>query len=307
MNPKNSTLLKKAFFVVGILTLGWTAQAQTTGNNTSSDSTHRAPMHRRWTGRPGGDSTNHFRRPGAGGFAGNGVRRGGEFGRPQGRPGFQPDGFARGGFENNRFGRRGFHNAMGIRYTPEQRKQLAAINKDYQQKSADLFKKDNITLKEYKAGLVTLQKERKSKTEALLTQQQKDQLATRRTRMSENMQVMGAARMERLKLRLNLTDDQVAKIKSGEEGFHNQLKAIRENDNLLPQQKREQMKDLMGKNKDIVKSVLTPEQQTKFDEMNRHRMDHRGFPGGRQPRGGERGPRPAHPDGAGPAMEDQAK
>lgn len=303
MNPKNSTLLQKAFFVAGLLTLGWTAQAQTTGNNTSSDSTYHTPIYRRWAGRPGSDSTHHFRRPGPGGFAGNVTRRG-EFGRP----GFKADGFGRGGFDHNRFGGRESH---GIRYTPEQRQQLAAINKEYRQRSADLYKKDNITLREYKAGLVALQKEKKSKTEALLTQQQKDQLAMRRKRMGENMQVMAAARMERLKLRLSLSDDQVARIKSGQESLHNQLKAIRENDNLLPQQKREQVKDLMSKNKDIVKSVLTPEQQTKFDEMNRHRPPfmsdrRRGFPGPRGPRG-ERGPRPAHPDGAGPAMEDQAK
>jgi len=301
MNPKNSTLLQKALFVAGLLTLGWTAQAQTTGNNTSSDSTHRAPMHRRWAGRPGSDST-HFRRPGPGGFAGNAARRG-EFGRP----GFKAGGFARGGFDHNRFGRRGFGHSMGIRYTPEQRQQLTAINKEYRQKTADLYKKDNITLREYKTGLVALQKEKKSKMEALLTPQQKDQLATRRKRMSENMQVMAAARMERLKLRLSLSDDQVAKIKSGQESVHNQLKAIRENDNLLPQQKREQVKDLMSSNKDIVKSVLTPEQQTKFDEMNRHRpVGRRGFPGERGPRGGEKG-RPGGPTGAGPAMEDQAK
>jgi len=112
-------------------------------------------------------------------------------------------------------GRRSFGlNHEGIRYTPEQRRQLMAINKEYHDKSAELLKKDNITLKEYKAGLIALQKDRRSKMGALLTPQQKEQLASRKKMAEENRQVAEAAQMERLKLRLGLSDDQLAKIKA---------------------------------------------------------------------------------------------
>ena len=146
-----------------------------------------------------------------------------------------------------------------------------AINMDYHKKSSDLFKKDNITLKEYKAGLVALQKEKKSKLEALLTQKQKDELAARKKRASENMQVMAAARMERLKIRLNLSDDQIAKLKSGQESLRAQMQSIHENQDLLPQQKMEKLKDLAAKRQDDFKSVLTPEQLSKLQEM-KHRQ-----------------------------------
>ncbi len=172
---------------------------------------------------------------------------------------------------------------------------MMAINKDFRQKSEDLFKKDNITLREYKAGLVALSKEKKSKLEGLLTQQQKDERTARMSRMSENSQVRQAAFLERLKLRLSLSDDQVAKIKTGENNLHSQLKALHDNDNLLPQQKREQMMDLMTKQKEVIKSALTPEQQTKFDEMSRRRG----------PRGpmGPRGPRGEHRPAGGPTND----
>ena len=156
-------------------------------------------------------------------------------------------------------------------YTPEQRRQLMAINKDYHDKSADLFKKDNITLKEYKAGLLALQKDRRNKMEALLTPQQKEQQARRKKMTDENRQVSEAARLERLKLRLNLSDDQVTKIKAGQADLHAQARSIHENDNLLPQEKMEQMKGLMAKRKDVFKSVLTPEQFSKFEEMSHRR------------------------------------
>ena len=145
--------------------------------------------------------------------------------------------------------------------------QMMAINKDYHQKSSDLFKKDNITLKEYKAGLVAMQKEKKGKLEALLTPKQKDELVARKKRASENRQVMAAARMERLKLRLNLSDDQVAKIKAGQDNFRSKIVAIHENQDLLPRQKMEQLKDLAAKRQDTFQSVLTPEQLSKFQEM----------------------------------------
>ena len=167
-----------------------------------------------------------------------------------------------------------------------------AINKEYRQKAADLYKQDDITLKQYKAGLAALNKDKKDKLAALLTPRQKDQLAARRKRMDENRQVMQAAHLERLKLRLNLSDDQVAKIKAGQENLHSQVKAIHENENLLPQQKMEQMKALLAKRNDTYKSVLTPEQYSQFEKMHHGHegFGPRGFDHGRHRFGGPMGP-----------------
>ena len=172
------------------------------------------------------------------------------------------------------------HPGAAIHYTPEQRQQAMAIDKDYRQKSTDLFQQDNITLKEYKSGLLALQKEKKDKLTALLTQQQKDQVATQRKRLAENRQVRQAANLERLKLRLNLTDDQVAKLKTGQDALRSQAQAIHENDNLLPQEKMQQMHALMAKRNDTYRSVLTPDQYSQFEKMSHYRtggLDRPGF------------------------------
>jgi hypothetical protein len=293
MNRKFSSLLRKASFLLGALLLGWAANAQTT---IPSDTTHRQGMHHRWGPRNGGDSTmaarGHRGPDGFRGGPGGGNARGGDGRGGDGRGGYGKGGdmawSRQGGYgHDGRFGHgrdfghgRGFargagHNGWGgearIHYTPEQRKQVAAINKDYRQKAEDLYKKDNSTLREYKAGLLALQKEKKTKLEGLLTQKQKDEMAARRKRRTENMQVMAVARMERLKLHLGLSDDQVAKIKAGQESLRNQVKAIHENDNLLPQQKMEQMKALMAKRNDTYKAVLTPEQYSQFEKMSHGR------------------------------------
>jgi hypothetical protein len=253
---KFSPLLQRVLLFSGALLIGWAANAQSTTNlSNPSDTTH-----------PHGSMYHHHQ----------GNRMGGDPDGSRGnRDGFRGrDGWAfqrRG--EGFRHGGQGFrHGGEHIRYNPEQRKQVMAINKDYRQKSEDLFKQDNLTLKQYKAGLVALQKDKKDKLQALLTPQQKDEMAARRKRMTENAQVMEVARFERLKLRLNLSDDQVTKIKTGQEALHSQVKAIHENDNLLPQQKMEQMKALMAKRNDTFKAVLTPDQYTQFEKMSHHRF-----------------------------------
>src|ERR1700744_6352918 len=251
MKRNISKLLQTTGLLTGILLLGWAAQAQTSNNNSnSSDTTHRYGMHR-----PGYGANRADR-----GHGRDSLARAGGSGRRMGNPGFRPgmDHFGGGqgawagrgpGGGGRRFGRPGAQGGRGwagrgpgIRYTPEQRRQMMAINNDYRKKAADLFQKDNITLKEYKAGLVALQKEKKTKLDGLLTQQQKDQQAQRRKLMAENMQVMEAARMERLRLRLSLSDDQVARIKTGQAGLRAQMQSLRDNQDLLPQQKMEQMK-----------------------------------------------------------------
>jgi hypothetical protein len=172
----------------------------------------------------------------------------------------------RDGREGRHFGRNHIH------FSPDQRMQMQAINRDYRTKAADLFKNDNQTLGQYKAGLLALQKDRKSKLQALLTPEQKEQMEKRRQRATENAQVRAAARMERLKIHLNLSDQQVATIKSKEADLRSRMQDLHSNDGLLPREKREKFKELGAQRRDIVKSVLTPDQLAKFNDM---REDHR--------------------------------
>jgi hypothetical protein len=232
-------------------------------------------MHHRWGNGMGGDSL--AKRDGFhhGGFGGPD----GFHGRPGGQQGWAYHRPSQGRWGQGRFGHGGhrghFGREMAIHYTPEQRKQVMTINKDYKQKSEDLFKQDNITLKQYKAGLIALQKEKKTKLQALLTPLQKDEVTLQRQKRESEGQLRADQRLEHLRQALKLTDDQVTKIKAGQENLHSQVKAIHENDNLLPQEKRDQMKTLLAKRNDTYKAVLTPDQYTQFEKMH-----HRGGPGG---------------------------
>jgi len=148
---------------------------------------------------------------------------------------------------------------------------LQAINNDYQKKSRELFNNDNMTLREYKGRLLVLRKEKKEQEQNLLTTEQKNQVAEWKKRSAENQQVRAAAFIERMKIRLNLTNDQVTAIKAKQVDFRTQMHSIYENDGLLPAQKREQMKALAMNQRTAIKSVLTPEQISTFENMHKQR------------------------------------
>lgn len=235
-------MIKTGIFSALFLAGGLLANAQTTGSQ-PSDTTHHHMMRRDgWAKGSQGERWN------------NGGPRGG---------------FAQGhGFAQDRgFAHRG---GMGIHYTPDQRKQMMAIETDYRHKQADLYKQDNLTLGAYKAQLVALNKDKKAKLKALLTSEQQQQIAQRKTRASENAQVMEAARLERMKINLQLSDDQAARLKAQDLSFRSQAQGIRENDDLLPEQKRDQMQSLFAKQKDAIASILTPDQQAKLKTEHQH-------------------------------------
>jgi len=220
-----------------------------------------------------GDST---RWHGAQGRGGMHQGPGGPGGFQHGRPG---QGFqGKGGFMAHRGG---FGGQRGIRLTDDQRKQMKTINDSYHKQLVTLQGNDKISLGEYKSQLAALHKSHEAQVQGIYTSEQKSKMAAAKNERDINMKAMGAARMEKMKLQLGLSDDQVTKIKTQQTKMQSQLKALHENSDLLPEQKRAQMQTLFAQQKDQFKAVLTPDQASKLDSMQKHNF-HRpgGFSGG---------------------------
>ena len=251
--------MKKIGLLLTMAIAFWSASAQTSedGSKMQDIATHHR-MNRHW-GQKSADSAHQrdFR----------------DFGRGREE---SMNRFRQNGRENNgsfdKFDRFGVKKSW-VHLTPDQRRQSQAINKEFHQKSADLYKQDNITLKEYKSRFLALQKEKKSKLGNLLTTEQKDQVEMHKKHAEENAQVMAAARLERMKIRLKLTDEQATAIKIKQQNLRVQIRTIRENDNLMSYQKKEQIMSLAAKQKDELKSILTPEQVSQLDSMHRKMPD----------------------------------
>lgn len=163
-----------------------------------------------------------------------------------------------------------------LNLTDDQKAQMKAANEDYRKQLSTLQSNNSISLGDYKTQLAALHKSHQDKVKSILTDEQKKQLADRRQDAAKRIHRARAANLEKMKQNLNLTDDQVAKIKAQREGLQTKLKGIRENSNLLPDQKKEQMKELFAQQKEQMKTILTPDQQTKLDSLRKTHMGRRG-------------------------------
>ena len=76
---------------------------------------------------------------------------------------------------------------------------------------------------------------------------------------------------------LDLTADQQKQLKDMNADYRQQAKAIKDNQALNETEKKEQMKTLMSKRREGMKSILTPEQQKKMAayQKNQKKQHHR--------------------------------
>jgi len=95
--------------------------------------------------------------------------------------------------------------------------------------------------------------------------------------------------LEHLKTALNLTDDQVAKVKAIVQAQGDKRRAIMEDDSLSREDRWAKVMDLMKSTHDQIRALLTPDQQQKFDAMPRRGRGMRG----EGPAGGPPPPPPA--------------
>ena len=76
---------------------------------------------------------------------------------------------------------------MKLNLTDAQKQQVKDLNTDYRNQLKDLEKNETITLKDYRAKKATLEQERKSKFQSILTPEQKNKIAQAKKERGEKM------------------------------------------------------------------------------------------------------------------------
>ena len=160
-----------------------------------------------------------------------------------------------------------------LNLTADQKAQLKTSHESYKQQLGELNKNETITVKESRDRKGALRKGQKEKMMAILTPDQKIKLEQIKNNRQARHQAMAAKRLDKMKAKLNLSDEQVAKISAAKQAEHEQFKAITQNNNLSRTDKKDQMMALREQNKNNFKSILTPEQISKMEEMKKARME----------------------------------
>jgi len=81
------------------------------------------------------------------------------------------------------------------------------------------------------------------------------------------------ARLKMLTEKLNLSEDQQAKLKPILEDQSKQMKAVHDNASLAPADKQAKMKELHDSSVEKINAVLTPDQQAKWKQMRQEMME----------------------------------
>lgn len=153
-----------------------------------------------------------------------------------------------------------------LNLTESQKTSMKANREDFRKKLEALKSQPGITLKDYNEGKARLEKERKLKMDALLTAEQKQQMADMRKAKMEKRKEMENKRMDRMSKELSLSSDQVAKLKTQKEATHQKMKALHENDKLSREQKQDQAKLIREEAKKQREAILTAEQLQKMKD-----------------------------------------
>ncbi|MFT3932994.1 MAG: hypothetical protein QM726_05200 [Chitinophagaceae bacterium] len=165
--------------------------------------------------------------------------------------------------------------AKKLNFSDAQKQQLKTINSDFHKKMEDLKKHDEITVKEFKSRMASLNKDRRDQMQALLTPAQKDQLSKMKEERMKMAKVNANARAEKMKIKLGLSDAQASQMKTIRTDMMAKMKTIHQDNSLSQDQKREQMKSLVIQQKEQLKTILTPDQLQQLEQMRgqHHRRD----------------------------------
>jgi Spy/CpxP family protein refolding chaperone len=166
--------------------------------------------------------------------------------------------------------------AKDLNLTEQQKAQLKKNREDLRSRFEALKKEDNITVKEYRSRMENLRKEQKNSFESVLTGEQKAIIEKKKTDAKGRFDHMADKRMEGMKTRLGLTDEQAVQMKKNREEMQSRLKAIREDKTLSAEQKKEAFKTEMKAQREKNNSILTEDQKKKMKEMHEKKGDFKG-------------------------------
>lgn len=164
----------------------------------------------------------------------------------------------------------------GLNLTEAQKAQMKTNRENTKMQLADLKKDDKITLKDYTAKKEALLKTQHEQMESVLTPEQKAQWAKNKSERKTQHKINGSKKLDKMKASLNLSDEQVAKLKANHEAGHAKMNAIKDNAALSKVEKKTQLMAIRQEQKESLKQILTPEQFNKMEEKKKAHMEKSG-------------------------------
>jgi hypothetical protein len=164
------------------------------------------------------------------------------------------------------FGQHPYGMTSKLNLTEDQKKQMKTINEDFRKQMTELRKNEDITVKEWKSRMKSIQEGHKTKVQQVLTPEQKAQLEKAKQDRKGKFQKRGKFGGSHFGKDLNLTADQQAALKKQRSEMMQKMKAIREDKSLSEEQKKVEINKFREQQQQSLKSILTEEQINKLQQ-----------------------------------------
>ena len=160
--------------------------------------------------------------------------------------------------------------AEKMKLSEDQKQKAKELNESYRKNMMDLRKKDDITVKEWRNRMEELNKKHREDMQGLLNKSQKDQIEKMKLQRQKIADINADARLDKMKLRLDLNDDQVNRLRKQRMEMMGDMKRLRENRSMDMMRKRDAVRDMMKERQKSIKSILTEEQMKKMQEQKKN-------------------------------------
>lgn len=162
--------------------------------------------------------------------------------------------------------------AKKLNLTDDQKKKMKELKNDFNSKRKALQENEKITVKEQRDKMFELNKQQRNAVQNIFTPEQKKQIADIREKGKGRMAKMQNKKMERMKTKISLTDEQASKIKSARENMMKDMKSLKDNQTISRTDLQKRMKELKDNHKKEMESIFTKEQKNKIEEMKKKNM-----------------------------------
>lgn len=166
--------------------------------------------------------------------------------------------------------------AQRLNLTADQQAKLKSLRESQRQQMQAIKQDTTLTQEQKREKFQQLRAANHEQMLGILTPEQQAQMKQMRAGKMRRMAYGRGFQAGRMAGALNLTDAQKQQMKPIFQATRQQVQAVRQDTTLTPQQKREKVKEIRQNQMAQVKSILTPEQQQKMEQLRNNRR-HRGF------------------------------
>ena len=182
------------------------------------------------------------------------------------------------GMQDNRHkgkhGRQGQKGMMAkLNLSANQKDKMMALRVEGKKKMDELNGNTSITVKEFNYRKTAIRKDMQQKRDAILTSEQKDQLAKSKKDEQNKREEKFNQKLEKQKIKLGLSDDQVQKMKANHEKSKAEVEKIKSDEKLNDQEKKIKIKSVMEKAKASRESILTKVQLKQIEDHKKQKKN----------------------------------